>query len=67
MLKSGTTNWLNIRTQASGDSVWFDLANGVTGTQKPTTMCFNLKALEDDWYRLYYCFDNSARLFALRD
>ena len=56
--KAGTTNWLNIRTQASGDSVWFDLANGVIGTQKPTTIASKIESVGNDWYRLSIVFDS---------
>ena len=56
--KAGTTNWLNIRTEASGKSVWFDLANGVIGTQKSSTIASKIESVGNDWYRLSIVFDS---------
>ena len=58
--KAGTTNWLNIRTEAAGKSVWFDLANGVTGTEKATTIASKIESVGNGWYRLSIVFDSCS-------
>ena len=56
--KAGTTNWLNLRTEAAGKSVWFDLGNGVIGTEKASTISSSIESVGDGWYRLSIAFDS---------
>ena len=56
--KAGTTNWLNLRTEAAGKSVWFDLGNGVIGTEKASTISSSIESVGNGWYRLSIAFDS---------
>jgi hypothetical protein len=48
-LKDVDIGWVSLAFNNFGDTVWFDLANGVVGTEDGGTG--TITALADDWYR----------------
>ena len=47
--KAGTRNWISLQNATDAQRAWFDLTNGVVGTQ--TSCTGTIRALANGWYR----------------